>query len=548
MGFICSQWVKLVRPKAKMIPLKSGIHTFISLFLILFLTVVTSAQTVPQIPPTEETLFVPGELIVKFKSGDTNIAVQRSLRSIGLKPLSVSTFGQWIRAQVTPGYEHEMIDNLMARGDVEFAIPNYYLYATEVPNDTNFDRQWNMTADDKGGIDAVGAWDYQTGDDKVIIAFLDGGVDGRHPEFAGKIIDSVDYVNNNLPPEQDKGVNHATHVAGIATAIGDNGQGVAGVSWGAKIISVKILNEKNLTTADKVVNGIDYAINAGANIINMSFSYAVRPDGSCGADAIIRPAIEKAYDNGILLIVAAGNRGRDKVDCPARYNEVMAVGMVKQDGTLQEKSNYGPKLDLVAPGYQIYSTAVASNGNARYRTTSGTSQSVPHVSGLAALLWSMAPTLTRAEVREIIEQTADDFGDSGRDNQFGWGRINARKAIESLTFKVEPAQPTVLLDKQSGSNPTSSQLTIQPTGTQSVSWSATISPPVPWLNITSATSGTMSATAPATVTFTTTPPKTYGTYTTTLTIKSGSKAVRRTEIRMRYIEETKKAYLPLLLN
>ncbi len=522
-------------------------YNFIALLLVIVTGIVASAQSAPMMPQAqhERPLYVPGELVVKFKSGDTSIAAQRSLRTMGLRAVEVSTRGRWVRVETTVGKEAEMIDELLARGDVEYATYNRYIYATETPNDIFFDLQWNMAADEPGGIDAVGAWNIQTGSDSVTIAVLDGGVDDRHPEFAGRIVAAEDYINDGLAPENDNYVSHATHVGGIAAASGNNDIGVSGVSWGAKIYSIKILNNVGAGTTTDFANALYEVIEADVDIVNMSFVYP--GSGSPCRSEVLNPAIEAADEAGILLIAAAGNEGDNEVNCPAAYDEVIAVGSLNRDGTLQSASNFGDGLEVVAPGNRIYSTETVIADNPTYGTKSGTSFASPHVAGVAALILSVDPTLTSSQVRDIIRDTADDIGVAGFDDLFGWGRVNARRAVESLApLQLSTTQNTLLIDDQI--DPLTTTLEITSLSAENVSWSATISPTVTWLTVITPTSGTVSLNNPATLTISPTKPSSYGTYSTTVIIDYGVNARNSAlTVNYRYVPQVTRTYLPLTL-
>jgi hypothetical protein len=290
-----------------------------------------------------------------------------------------------------------------------------------IPNDPDFDRLYGMhNTGQTGGtpdadIDAPEAWDIYTGSDNITLAVIDSGVDGNHLELRDKMVQGRN-TNNNSDDTSD-GCPHGTHVSGTAGAVGDNSIGVAGVNWGVKIMPVRVLSGCGGTEA-QCAAGIIWATDHGAQVGTMSLQYYT------GAQVFL-DSVNYAYDNGVLLIAANGNgRGR-VVAFPARFPHCMGIAATTHNDTFASFSNYGPECDVSAPGDTVWS---CENGGG-YSYKSGTSMATPHVSGLATLMLSFDPSLSPDQVEQILKDTADDKGPQGWDEQFGWGRINAHRAM-----------------------------------------------------------------------------------------------------------------------
>src|SRR5437016_2385631 len=217
---------------------------------------------------------------------------------------------------------------------------------------------------------------------------------------------------------------HGTHVAGIAAAIGDNGIGIAGIAWAASILPIKVLDASGSGTNANVACGIQ----AGADFAASNPGMRVVENLSLGGPAysqVIKDAVDSALQSNVLVIAAAGNDGKATVLFPAGYPGVMAVGATTPANERATFSTYGSHLSVVAPGVDIYSTYLSGN----FKYLSGTSMAAPHVSGTAALVRALNTSMTPAQVRTQIEQTATRLGGSGFNPQFGWGLVNAAATV-----------------------------------------------------------------------------------------------------------------------
>jgi len=301
-----------------------------------------------------------------------------------------------------------MIADYQRHPAISYAEPNLIFRVSDFPNDPDFNKQWALhNTGQTGGtpdadIDAPEAWDIEKGKPAVLIAIVDTGVDYNHPELAGRVRTDIDkdFINNDDDAMDDHG--HGTYCAGIAAANTNNALGIAGVCQGCQILPVKVLNSNGSGTAESVAQGIQYAAQAGARIINLSLGYASK----CGCSQTVARAINYAFERGSLLVAASGNDyDKTRLSYPAASPRVMSVGASDHRDQEADFSNRSQALDIMAPGKDVYSL----DRGGRYRTASGTSAAAPHVSGVAGLVWSAHPTLTNVQVWWILYQSADDL-------------------------------------------------------------------------------------------------------------------------------------------
>jgi len=447
----------------------------------------------------------PGEVLVRFRD-ESDLASRQSLLAT-IKAQIVSEIPQLgvLRLQVAVGQEREIVSRLAGHPQVIYAEVNPIIRLQDtLPNDPFFSSQWGLTR-----IRAPQAWDLTTGAVTVTIAVLDTGVDGTHPDLVTKMITGYRVLDHTLifPFVNSDDHGHGTHVAGIAAASTNNGIGVAGVSWGARIMPVKVLSGGVGTDAD-VADGIIWAVENGARILNLSL-------GGEDANQTLEDAVLYAWNQGAFLAAAAGNCGDpntytangctrlNPVFYPAAYPGAFAVASTDSSDTRATSSEHGYFVAAAAPGVFIYSTALfPSNG---YRYSSGTSMATPFVAGLASLLWSVNPNLTNAQVTTLIRSTADDLGTPGWDEYYGSGRINALAAVQAAILSSATATPTA--------SPTSTKTpTISPTSTAVQS-----NTPTPTPSPTTTATATATPTPVSTATLTPTPTATVYTPVPTLT-------------------------------
>ena len=266
------------------------------------------------------------------------------------------------------------------------------------------------------------AWSTNDGTG-VIVAVIDTGVRATHEDLEGVVLPGTDFIS----PGGDGTIAdhyHGSHVAGIIAARPDNGRGVAGAAPGVRILPVRVLNSSGTGSTADVAAGIIWAVDNGAGVINLSL-------GSSADSATIRLAVDYAEDNDVLVVAAAGNSGHlgNPVTYPAAIDEVLAVSATASNDTKTYFSQYGPWIDLAAPGNGIQS--LHGTADNLYASSSGTSMASPYVAAAAALVRAEYPDLTAAEVRALLESTAIDLGDPGIDDEFGHGLVDPLAAVQS---------------------------------------------------------------------------------------------------------------------
>jgi len=363
----------------------------------------------------------PGRVLVRFQPSVAAASVQKAMAEVNATSLGRIGSLDVERLAIPLGQEAAVVAALQQNPTVAFAEPDYRVHAAVEPDDPYYAGRWWWE-----NIQAADAWNIITGSNSVTIAVIDTGVDLDHPDLAAKIVPGKDFVNGDGDSDADDDHGHGTHVAGIAAAVTNNGIGVAGLSWEACIMPVKVLDSDGNGWISDVAEGISYAADNGAKVINLSL-------GAPTYDGTMAAATDYAHGEGVFIAAAAGNDGKNQLLYPAANEHVVGVAATTSSDTRASFSNYGPHVDVAAPGLSIYSTGwtgdTRSNCISRYCYKSGTSMATPFVSGLAALVLSMNSDLSPDEVETIIEQTADDLGAPGRDDKYGWGRVNAYQAV-----------------------------------------------------------------------------------------------------------------------
>lgn len=279
-----------------------------------------------------------------------------------------------------------------------------------IPNDPYFSKQWFFS--DMG---IPSAWNETEGSGNIKVAVIDSEVDITHPDLKNQIVDPFDIITNSSSFSSPQ--LHGTHVAGIIAAEANNGIGVSGIAPHVKIMPINVF-QGDLADSSDIIAGINYAIDHHANIINLSL-------GEYQYSYLLNAAIQNAYQKGILIISAAGNDGTNQPSYPAAFNNVISVGSLDNQNHLSSFSNYGSDIALTAPGERILSTFPENS----YGSLSGTSMASPMVAGVAALVLSKDPNLTPQQVKNILYSSADDLGTPGKDIYYGYGLVDAKKAL-----------------------------------------------------------------------------------------------------------------------
>jgi subtilisin family serine protease len=431
-------------------------------FLTSLLAVHGSQKAIAQIVTSpSEGSYVPGELLVKYKSDSNFLSAEYYRKQIGITTLKTFERIGVRHIKLPEGMKvHEAINTFQNDPNVEYAELNYYYYYDAFPNDPSFDRQWGLhnTGQEINGtvgiadadIDAPMAWDIIKGSTDVVVAVIDSGVDYNHHDLvsniwtnAGEIpgngidddgngyVDDFqgwDFFDNDNDPIDPTG--HGTSVASIIGAVGNNGIGISGINWNTKIMVLKAGNESGLTLA-AIIGAIEYASSFGAHVINCSLTSDERHQS-------LKDTIDET--SSAVFVCAAGN-GSSNNDVtpyfPASFESahIIAVAATNQFDNIHAESNYGAtSVDVGAPGVNIYSCYLGNE----YRYRTGTSFAAPSVSGIAVLLKAQYPLLTNIRVKEIIEASVDPIGALNGLIATG-GRVNAYNALSSY-----PKPPTAV--------------------------------------------------------------------------------------------------------
>ncbi len=401
-------------------------------------------------PPKPE--IIPGEVIIKYKPTVAMMATVSIAAELGLTSIKGISRLKAVVYKIPAGKTLEQImEECKGRPEIEYAEPNYRVYALDIPNDPDFNKLWGMhNTGQTGGtvdadIDAPEAWSKSKGSDQIVVGIIDTGIDYTHPDIQANMwknpgeipgnnrdddnngyVDDVygyDFINRDGDPMDDN--RHGTHVAGTIGAVGNNNRGVVGVNWTVKLMALKFLSASGSGSTADAAEAIIYAADNGAYITSNSW-------GGGGESQTLKDAIQYAQDKGLLFVAAAGNESKDNdgpnPNYPSSYTHesVIAVAASTDRDVLATFSNYGAtSVDLAAPGEEIYST---TPGNA-YEYLSGTSMATPHVSGAAALIWAyQLPNTNWRKVKYTLFGAVDYVR-----NLEGWvlldGRLNVNEAL-----------------------------------------------------------------------------------------------------------------------
>lgn len=542
-------------------------------------------QPVASTTLTLDSDFVPGEIVVRFSDAAATslkadaaplglvakggAAERNRLLSIEntasatLQSLAVTAGAAGIQAS-DPVMQLKLdtlrtVKALRLRDDVAAAAPNYYRQALFVPNDAQYPLQWHYPQ-----LNLPQAWDYSTGSNTVI-AVIDTGILGTHPDLQPQVIAGYDFISQSFNSGDGDGIDadatdvgdranpdgsssfHGSHVAGTAAAATHNSIGVAGVAFGARIMPLRVLGQLGGTDFD-----IEQAVRYAAGLPNDSDTLPLRkadvinlslggPDFSETSQAVFA----EARAAGVAVVAAAGNERSSQPSYPAAYPGVIAVSAVTITKELAPYSNFGSYIDVAAPGGNtgrdingdghpdgVLST-IGDDGEgtitASYTFYQGTSMAAPHLAGVIALMRSVNPSLTPQDIDNLLAGglITEDLGDSGRDDRFGFGLINALQAVIAASNAAggTPIPPVPILSVAPaalnfGTNLNTLTLTVSNGGDGEL----VVQPPVtdaPWLSVTAPTSGGLG-------TYTLTVDRSNlqaGLYTTTLTFASNANTV-----------------------
>ncbi len=398
---------------------------------ILFLLVVL---TVPGLIYAEEDTNEANVLLVKFNKQTTNQNVSEDYKIPKENIEEVGDLNIFRIKNTSLSDKNRLYTKKVFSDSIDFIEKPQKYNTFLTPDDYSVSTQWGLAK-----MNATLAWNITTGSVSNTIAILDTGINGAHEDLTGKVTAGRAFLNNGgtvydisaNTDSDDHG--HGTSVAGVAAAITDNGKGIAGTDWNAKLMPVKVMDSSGSGWDDDIADGIIYAAQNGAKVINMSL-------GGDTSSSTLETAVNTAYNTyGCVVVAASGNENTTPISYPARYENVIAVGATNSSDNRCTPSdwgydiygrplgsNYGSNLDVVAPGNGIRTTKDTASGN-EYRSASGTSLATPFVSGMASLILANHSSYTNAQVRSYIQGQADKVsGMNGANfhNEYGYGRVD----------------------------------------------------------------------------------------------------------------------------
>ena len=409
-----------------------------------------SLSIIESIDNSNSAKFIPGQLVVGLEKPDPSFNDKVTLHG-GQVINSIEEINAFV-VKVPINAEDKFISAISKNPNVSYVERDAIMTALYTPNDTFYSAQWGMQ---RIGMEQVWTPNFTLGSG-IIVAVVDTGIYPDHPDFAGTNIltdSDWDFVDGDADTRPTKICNrfksaefHATFVAGIIAATSDNGVGVAGIGP-FDILPVRVLNHCGFGSSSAVANGILWAKNNGADVINLSL-------GSSFPSTVILNAVNEVHAADVIIVASSGNDGNDSVLYPAGFPNVISVGAITNTDARASYSQFGNTLELSAPGGSagrcappvtpfIVSTGLILSGQTplfAYLCLIGTSFATPHVSGVAGLVKDANPSATNEEIRLHLQQTSEDLGSDGYDIQFGFGLVRADSA---LSISINPAAPSI---------------------------------------------------------------------------------------------------------
>ncbi|MCF8083466.1 MAG: S8 family serine peptidase [Deltaproteobacteria bacterium] len=362
--------------------------------------------------------YVQDEVLLKFHLGVSKEEIREILKKHNLVEVTDDTLSKigYIKVRIADGRDPiGVIKEIGKEYKLKIPEPNYIINTLTI-SDPFYSDQWYIpdTNFDK-------AWQNVKRKNTIRVGVIDSGVDAKHPDLKGKVLDGYNFVEDN--PDGSDVHGHGTFVAGIIAATANN-IGIKGLYDYAQVIPVKVIDENGLGTYEDAAKGIIYAADNGAKVINLSI-------GGYAYSAMLQDAVDYALERGCIVAAAGGNDGIEQAIYPAAYPDVIGVSGLGYDGEIWINSNSGSHIDVSTPGVNIISTGVDES----YSFVSGTSGASAMVSALAAMLVSEKPDLSNSLIHRLITQSAKDLGENGKDKIYGAGEIDAESA---LVQEVEP--------------------------------------------------------------------------------------------------------------
>lgn len=398
----------------------------------------------------------PDRLIVEYESDLAVMTSAASMDGEGIQILDTLPEIQTQVLQVPPEHLNDVYTQLQQDPNIKSVAYDVVTEIAGTPNDPYLlsGAQWAPQR-----LQALDAWQVSTGQN-VVVAIVDSGVDPNHPDLRDRLIPGYNIYDDNYDTSDRCG--HGTHLAGIVAATADNNEGIAGIAHTARIMPVKVMHAGCGGDYSRMILGIMYAVDHGAQVIVIA-SGATVDVGS------LRNALIYARDRGVVVVAAAGNNNNNVPFYPAAYPEAICVSGTDQNDNRYSMSNFGAHIDIAAPAGGIFSTFWSSAAGSTYINMGGTSMAAPHVAGVAALMLAYNQRLTVQEIEQFLSISADDLGEPGQDIYFGAGRVNAWRALMAIGA-AQPA-PTA--------TPTPTGVPPTPTATPTATETSTSTPEAP---------------------------------------------------------------------
>ena len=440
-------------------------------------------------PRSNAPTFAPAQLLIKFPESSTRADIERAAREEGGLLMEMVTPDGLAKIRLDPSARvFDAMERWSRRDDIEYAAPNLIAHIFSTPNDTTistFDLGWNLRQ-----IGAYDAWDFATGDPRIVMAIIDTGVayedypvpDNekpfiwpgttmylRSPDLPGPFVPGWDFVHDDAHADDDNG--HGTTVATLAAGAANNVAGSAGVAFGISILPVKVVDYQGDAESDDIVQGIRFAADQGADIINLSLGYppisllilsGYTPEQLAAIFNPLADAVQYAQHRGAIIVAASGNFNAAEVSFPAAFPGVIAVGATNVDGSRTSYSSYGKDLDFMAPGGDFtelngdhIQDGVAALSIKPHRSLGslakpdsfnvfvnfGTSESTPQVAGAVALLMSAGARDENTIERVLRETAASPFSATQYwEPTFGWGVVLVDRAARKVAKARRPVR------------------------------------------------------------------------------------------------------------
>ena len=397
--------------------------------------------------------YIPGRLLVQVRRDANSATVAQVLARVGarveknISPINVSVL------QVPEPALDRVTAALATTGLFTFIEPDHVASAgqstTVTPNDPDFSSEWHLSK-----LQMPNAWGITKGSSTVTVAVIDSGVDASHPDLGSKLVPGWSFLTGTSNTADVLG--HGTSVAGTVAAATNNSTGVSGIAWMNTVMPLVVLDSTNYASYSNIASAITYAADRGVRVMNISI-------GGSSSSSTLQSAVDYAWNKGAVIFASAMNNSSSVPYYPAACNHVVSVSATDQNDNLTSFSNYGSTIDLSAPGLNILTTKAGGS----YWYCWGTSFSSPVAAAVAALVLSRQPSLSNSALVSLLQSNSDDLGAPGWDQYFGYGRVNAYKAV-SATSTADTTAPSVSISSPANGSTVSGTIQVQGTAGDNV--------------------------------------------------------------------------------